>query len=85
MADSTTLTLRLPAETKNQLAKLAGYTRRTQSFLGAEAIADYVARELALVEAIERGRDDVRAGRVTPHDTVRREARSLIEMARKTR
>lgn len=85
MADSTTLTLRLPAETKAQLAKLAGYTRRTQSFLGAEAIADYVARELAVVEAIERSRTDVRAGRVTPHDTVRHEARRLIEAARTTR
>lgn len=85
MADSTTLTLRLPAETKNQLAKLAGYTRRTQSFLGAEAITDYVARELAVVEAITRGRADVRVGRVTPHDTVRDETRRLIEAARTTR
>lgn len=85
MADSTTLTLRLPTETKNQLAKLAGHTRRSQSFLGAEAIADYVSRELAVVEAIEQGRADVRAGRTTPHDAVVREARRLIEAARANR
>jgi predicted transcriptional regulator len=85
MTDSTTLTLRLPAETKNKLAMLAERTRRSQSFLGAEAIADYVARELALVEAIERGRADIRAGRVTPHDVVADEARRIIKAARTDR
>jgi len=53
MAGSATLTVRLPSQTKDQLAVLAGRTRRTSSFLAAEAIADYVARELAVVEAIE--------------------------------
>lgn len=82
MTDSTTLTVRLSADTKAQLAKLAGTTRRTQSFLGAEAIAVYVQRELAIIEGIERGRADVRAGRVTDHADVSREARSLIEVTR---
>ncbi|HEY0291402.1 MAG TPA: CopG family transcriptional regulator [Hansschlegelia sp.] len=85
MADSTTLTVRLPAETKARLEELAGYTRRTQSFLGAEAIADYVARELAIVEAIERGRADVKAGRLSPHEDVAREARAIVEDARAKR
>ena len=82
MADSSTLTVRLSAQTKDQLTTLAGRTRRTRSFLAAEAIADYVTRELAVVEAIENGRADVRAGRVTPHEDVEREARGLIEAAR---
>ncbi len=82
MADSTTLTVRLPSETKDRLADLAGRMRRTSSFLAAEAIADYVARELAVVEAIEQGRADMRAGHVTPHDQVAREARAVIAAAR---
>ncbi len=82
MADSATLTVRLPAETKDRLAELASLTRRTSSFLAAEAIAGYVARELAIVAAIERGREDARAGRVIPHDEVMREARAVIEDAR---
>ena len=82
MPDSSTLTVRLSNETKAQLATLAGRTRRTRSFLAAEAIAAYVERELAVVEAVERGRADVRAGRVTPHDQVTREAHEIIEAAR---
>lgn len=82
MTESATLTVRLSSRTKNQLTDLAGRTRRTRSFLAAEAIAAYVERELAAVEGIERGRADVRAGRVTPHDEVEREAHAIIEAAR---
>lgn len=40
---------------------------------------------LAIVEAIERGRADARAGRVAPHDEVMREVRGIIEAAREGR
>jgi predicted transcriptional regulator len=83
MTDRATLTVRLSAQTRDQLAELASRTRRTSSFLAADAIAEYVARELSIVAAIERGREDVRAGRVTPHDTVMAELRAAIEQARK--
>jgi predicted transcriptional regulator len=82
MSDSSTLTVRLSNETKDRLAILAGRTKRTRNFLAAEAITAYVERELAIVEAIERGRADVWAGRVTPHDEVMREVREIIEAAR---
>jgi len=85
MAESDTLTVRLSTQTKAQLGELAGRTRRTRSFLAAEAIADYVARELTIVEAIERGRADVAAGRVTPHDDVTRDVRAIIGAARADR
>jgi len=85
MPDSSTLTVRLSNETKDRLATLAGRTKRTRNFLAAEAIAAYVERELAIVEAIERSRADVRAGRVAPHDEVAREAREIIEAAREAR
>jgi predicted transcriptional regulator len=57
-------------------------TRRSRSFLAAEAISAYVERELSIIEKVERGRADVRAGRTTPHDEVMREARTIIEAAR---
>jgi predicted transcriptional regulator len=57
--DSTNLTVRLSTGTKDRLVILAD---RTRSFLAAEAIADHVARELAIVEAIKTGRVEVRAG-----------------------
>jgi predicted transcriptional regulator len=85
MADSATLTVRLPSEIKDQLAVLAGRTRRTSSFLAAEAIAIYVTSELAIVEGIEQGRDDIRAGRLSSHDEVAKEARAIIKVARENR
>ena len=82
MAESTTLTVRLPTELKAQLAKLAGHTKRKQSFLGMEAIAAYVARGLAIVETIERGRADVKAGRYVSNVEAFRLVEEIIEAAR---
>ena len=76
---SETVTVRLDSATKARLEELAQHTRRTKSFLAGEAIADYVERELAIVAGIERGMSDVAAGRVTPHDEVKRRVRSIIE------
>jgi predicted transcriptional regulator len=85
MSESATLTLRLPSETKEQLALLANRTRRTSSFAAAEAIATYVTRELAIVEATEQGRAEIRAGKFTSHEDVAREAQILIKAARAKR
>ena len=72
-------------QTEEQLSTLAGRTRGTRSFLAAEAITRYVERELAAVETICRGQDDVRAGRVTPHDEVALEFHAIVEAARARR
>lgn len=42
MPDSTTMTIRLDAELKSRLDKLAGVTHRSRSFLAAEAVREYV-------------------------------------------
>jgi predicted transcriptional regulator len=55
-SESTTLTVRLSNRTKERLADLDGRTRRTRSFLAAEAISDYVERELAIIEAARTAR-----------------------------
>ena len=68
MPASTTLTIRLTPEVKEQLGRLADTTHRTKSFLAAEAIAKYVARETEIIEGIERGLADIAAGRLVPHD-----------------
>lgn len=85
MAESTTLTVRLPVETKAKLEKLAEHTQRKQSFLGAMAIEDYVVRELEIIEAIERGRQDAREGRTIPHDEVIAEIQAIIDEAQASR
>jgi predicted transcriptional regulator len=85
MSASTTLTVRLPETTKDQLAQLAEKTRRTSSFLAAEAIAAYVARELSIIDAIHAGMDDVRNGRTIPHDEVMQQMHDQIAASRKKR
>ncbi|MGO9004839.1 MAG: CopG family ribbon-helix-helix protein [Beijerinckiaceae bacterium] len=80
--ESTALTVRLPPEVKARLGKLAQLMQRTKSFLAGEAIADFVAREHAIVEAIERGMKDAKAGRVSPHDDVVRETKAILKAAK---
>ena len=79
MADSTTMSIRLSSETKVQLGLLATATRRSKSFLAAEAVAAYVARERAIVEGIERGRADMRAGNTVSHDAAMAEIDESID------
>ena len=55
MTGSTTMTIRLDASVKDKLGRLAEVTRRSNSFLAAEAIEAYVARELEIVDMILEG------------------------------
>jgi predicted transcriptional regulator len=85
MATSATLTVRLSPQVKQRLGRLAGYTKRTRSFLAGEAIADFVDRELAIVEGIKRGLDDMNAGRVTPHKNAMRRLRATVKRTAKAK
>lgn len=78
---SETVTVRISPETKSRLEALAGHTRRTKSFLAGEAIADYVERELAIVEGIKRGLADIEAGRTVPHDVAIARLHAAIDRA----
>ena len=82
---STTMTLRLSAETKANLAQLAQHTRRTSSFLANEAVTDYVQRELAIVQGIQRGLDDMEANRIVQHQGAMQHVREAIAGAQKDR
>jgi len=83
MPATTTLTVRISSKTKNQLGRLARRTSRTRSFLAGRAIADYVEREIEIVEGIRQGLEDAEAGRTIPHDTVMRRIRAKIARAAK--
>jgi predicted transcriptional regulator len=79
---SSTLTVRLPSELKDDLGRLAAHTRRTRSFLAGEAIAGYVERELQIIEGVERGLADMKAGNIVAHDEVMAEIEQTIASAR---
>ena len=54
MADSTTMTVRLSRELKGKLERLAESTRRSKSYLAAEAIAEYVDANAWQIEEIRK-------------------------------
>lgn len=78
MGGTAILSIRLSSETKAQLSRLAATTRRSKSFLAAEAVEAYVAREQAIIAAVERGLADVSAGRTVPHVAAMDEIDALI-------
>ena len=73
------MSIRLSSETKAQLSLLATATRRSKSFLAAEAVSAYVARERDIVDGIERGLADVKAGNTVSHAAARAELDALID------
>jgi predicted transcriptional regulator len=85
MNASTTMTIRVPAELKEKLDRLASGTRRSRSYLAAEAVTSYVERELTIIEGIQRGLADVEAGRVIPHEEAMAELYAIIDEAERKR
>jgi RHH-type transcriptional regulator, rel operon repressor / antitoxin RelB len=54
MPDSTTMTVRLSRELRGKLERLAASTRRSKSYLAAEAIAEYVDANAWQIEEIRK-------------------------------
>ena len=81
MTASTTMTIRVTEQTKERLDQLARETRRSRSYLAAEAVDRYLDREQAIIEGIKRGRTDVAAGRLVSNDAAFTELSAAIESA----
>jgi RHH-type rel operon transcriptional repressor/antitoxin RelB len=67
---STTVSVRLDAKVKKRLEALAKTSKRSKSFLAAEAIAAYVEAEEWQIAEIHQGLKDIDEGRVVSHDRV---------------
>lgn len=78
---STTMTIRVSTAVKDKLDRLAHDTRRSRSFLAAEAVSAYVERELQIIEGVQRGLADVEAGRLVDHDQAMAEIEAVIQAA----
>jgi RHH-type transcriptional regulator, rel operon repressor / antitoxin RelB len=64
------MSVRLDAKVKKRLEALAKTSRRSKSFLAAEAIASYVEAEEWQIAEIQQGLKDLDHGRVVAHDRV---------------
>lgn len=85
MTEGASLTIRLTPAVEQKLARLSTQTRRTAAALAADAVASYVERESRILEAIAKGLDDMRAGRVVPHAEAMDEIDAAIGAAEQTR
>ncbi len=73
---SSTLSVRLNTRTKARLDALAKASRRSKSFLAAEAIEAFVAAESWQLGEIEAGIKDLEANKTVEHHEVNRWLRS---------
>jgi predicted transcriptional regulator len=73
---STTLSVRIDANTKKQLEALAKRARRSKSFLAEEAIAAYVEAESWQLDEIQAGLAELDEGRSVAHEDVSKWLRS---------
>jgi predicted transcriptional regulator len=63
-----TLSIRLDAETKQRLDALARQSKRSKSFLAAEAIAAYVAQEEWQLGEVQAAIEELDAGQAVSHE-----------------
>jgi len=77
MADSKVLSVRISRETEARLDRIARMMKRTKSFLGAEAIEEYVAVQEWQLAGIEEAMASLDDGKGIAHDEVKRWAASL--------
>jgi predicted transcriptional regulator len=75
------MTIRVTAEAKERLGRLARETRRSRSFLAAEAVDRYLDREQAIIDGIKRGRADVAAGHLVTNDAAFAALTAAVEAA----
>jgi len=65
-----TLSIRIDSETKARLDELSKRSKRSKSFLAAEAIAAYVESEAWQIGEIEAGIADLDSGEMVSHEKV---------------
>jgi len=82
MASGKILTLRLDGGLTGKLDKLAKATRRSRSFLAAEAIRDYVALNSWQIEEIHKGIAEAERGEFASENEVKRVAKKWARRAR---
>jgi predicted transcriptional regulator len=74
------MTINISDEINEKLGRLAHDTRRSTAYLATEALLNYVDRELDILNAIQRGLDDVKAGRVVSNSQAKAKIYGVIRI-----
>jgi predicted transcriptional regulator len=80
---TTTITVRIPADLKQRLDRLSELTRRSRSYLAAEALDAYARSELEIVDGMLESMEDFEAGRFHTRDEMIAATEEAISAARK--
>ena len=75
------ISARVDETLRDQVDELAAALDRDRAWIVTEAVKRFVADEAEFIAAVQRGRADARAGRVTEHDAFMAELDTLIEQA----
>jgi len=67
-----TVSVRIDENKLKRLDKLARITRRSRAWLINEAVDRYLSYEEWFIKAVEAGLEDVKAGRVIPHEAIKK-------------
>lgn len=85
MNETGTITIRLDAEDKAMLGRLANETKRSKSYLAAQAIRAYIAQESDVIAHIHEGLEDMRLGNVVRNAEVHKRWAKAIDGAASTK
>ncbi|MEQ1843681.1 MAG: CopG family ribbon-helix-helix protein [Verrucomicrobiales bacterium] len=77
MSESTTITIRVDQSIKDRLDAIATISRRSRSFLAAEAIEEYLSVQEWQINGIRKAMASADRGDVVPHEEVIAWAKSL--------
>jgi predicted transcriptional regulator len=77
------LNVRLAPETLRKLDAVAAATRRTRSFIANEALEAWIDREIEIIEDLQAGLEEIRAGKGIPHERAMRQIDVAVDRAMK--
>ncbi len=70
MSETTLISVRVPVDTARKLEALAAATKRSKSYIGAEAIEQYISTQEWQIKAIEKAIKSADKGKVVDHAAV---------------
>lgn len=78
MAETTTITVRIPVELRDRLDRLATAMERSRSYVAAEALEIYARYEAEILDGIEEAEADIEAGSFFTAEQVNEQFEALI-------
>jgi len=84
MMATVNISARVPEVLRDQVDALATALDRDRAWVIEQAVKRYLADESAFIAAVQRGRADARAGRVTEHDDFMAELDAIIDQTELT-